>query len=801
MTSAPPKAKNDLRATHPSGAGEQAVSFIHRRWTALLAMFVVCAGVLLYFARDIKVDNALQIWFIEGDPVLQQWDDFKHQFGNDEFVIIGVTDPDGVYEPASLERIRTASEKLEEHSKVRRVTSVGISRHIDGDAFEIVTQPLIDEGEITEDTAKLVRERVALNPIFQQTIVTDNDAMTLMVVELETIENLDAERPQLLKELRAIADAELSKDKGDYHMSGMGVVYEGLNAATLRDSAVFMSLSYLVVFIGLWILFRRVVWVAVGAGIITLASLLTIGICGSAGRDLNMVTAIVPTLLMVVGILDLVHFVDAYDEAGLKRGGSRKLLYTTIAAVAIPCAFNSLTDIAGFMSLSAAPMSAIRDFGWLTGVGLALLYLVLMICVIPALARYGARKQPAARSAEPASHNRLTRVADSLHGFVTRQRGWILAGTVAVLAVSGWGISKLHIDTYTIGFLHEDDPVRRDHDAIEDGFGKFVPYEFLITAPEAGGIKDPELLRKIEKVERAMEQHPRVDRVTGVTEIIKRLNQVVFDGEADEHRIPDTREAVAQELLLYENDERNDLDLLVDNDYRVARITARSGMPAVGEVGEIIDDLEASAREILGDSATIEGVGYMAVYVRVIENIAVTQVRTFGIALLIITLALMLFLRSIRLGLIALVPNLLPVAMTLGFMGFAGINLDVATVLIAAIVIGIAVNDTTHLMFRFREELVDNGHGPVEALRHTLRGTGRAVIASSLILAAGFSVLAFASVKSIGYFGLLCMVATLFALAADLVVTPALLLTARFKAPQAARLGRLGADEAANKSE
>ena len=113
--------------------------------------------------------------------------------------------------------------------------------------------------------------------------------------------------------------------------------------------------------------------------------LLTIGISGTAGSDLNMVTAILPTLLMVVGILDLVHFVDAYDEAHLTTRGPKKLLYTTIAAVAIPCAFNSITDIAGFMSLAAAPMSAIRDFGWLAGVGLALLYLVLMVCVVRSL--------------------------------------------------------------------------------------------------------------------------------------------------------------------------------------------------------------------------------------------------------------------------------------------------------------------------------------------------------------------------------------------------------------------------------
>ncbi len=766
------------------GVFARQVALIERHWRIMLAVVIVATGVLLYTGRNIGVDNALQIWFIDGDPVLEKWDSFRERFGNDEFVVIGVTDPSGVYSPASLERIRTASKKLEDHPKVRRVTSVGVSRHIDGDAVEIVTEPLLPDGALGPDATRVVRERLALNPVFDKTIATASDKMTLLVVELETLRNLDQERPVLLAELRAIATAELRKDGGGYHMSGMGVVYEGLNAASLRDSAIFLTLSYLIVLVGLWLLFRRLLWVAVGAGIVTLAILTTIGIAGTVGRDLNMVTAVLPTLLMVIGILDLVHLVDSYDEAGLTPRTPKRAFLTAIGAVAAPCLFNSITDIAGFASLASAPMSAIRDFGWLTAVGLALLYVVLMIVVVPVLARYGARKGGARPEV---TEGAIVRATEWLFDFASRRYRAILVGTGLLFAVSLVGVYRLTIDTYTIGFLHDGDPVRKDHDAIERDFGKFVAYEFLVTTPEPGGIKDPDVMKRLERAERAMEQHPDVSRVTGLPEIVSRLNQVVFDGEAKEYRIPDTREAIAQEILLYENDERNDLELLVDNQFQVARITARSGMPSVTTVGEIIDSLENTAQGILGDKATIEGVGYMAVYVRVIKNIAVTQVSSFGTAILFISLALMLFLRSFRLGLLALIPNILPVAMILGFMGFAGIDLDVATVLIASIVIGLAVNDTTHMFFRFRDEMIDHGKSAAEACRATMRGTGRAIIASSLILAAGFFVLVFASVKSISYFGLLTMVATLFALVSDLIITPALLVTVRFSGRTAPR--------------
>jgi predicted RND superfamily exporter protein len=169
--------------------------------------------------------------------------------------------------------------------------------------------------------------------------------------------------------------------------------------------------------------------------------------------------------------------------------------------------------------------------------------------------------------------------------------------------------------------------------------------------------------------------------------------------------------------------------------------------------------------------------------VRIIQHITDAQVRSFAIAFFLVTVVLMLLLRSFKLGLLAMVPNLLPATMTLGFMGLVGIRLDVGTVLIAAIAIGISVNDTSHIMFRFKHELAAGAVSPEDAVRRMMLKTGRPVVASSLILMAGFGVLLFASVKSVSYFGLLSSATIASALLADLVITPALLLTfARGKA-------------------
>lgn len=780
------------------------IDAIARRAIVLVPLLLIAVAGVAVMARDLKIDNSLRIWFLEDDPALIAWDEFKDQFGNDEVIIIAATDPTSVYAPAALERVRAASNRMEQHDKVRRVTSITTGRHIDGDAIEIRTESLLPDGPVTEEEGRRVKERIEANPIFQGTITSKDDTMTLMLVELATLDDVDAERPHILRDLRTIAAEELEKDGGTAHFGGMGVVYEGLNEASLRDSQLFASLSYLVVFVGLFLMCRRIVWVLFGLAVVTIAVMGTIGIAGAMGRDLNMVTAVLPTLIMTVGILDLVHFIDAYDEGHYGKKPSRELLVRSLAVVVMPCAFNTLTDMIGFAALSSARMSAIRDMGWLAATGLAVLFVTIMVIVVPALKRFGGSR-PRRQSRE----GWIMRTCHGVFRLVSERRRAVLAAGALLFAVALGGMSLLVVDTYTIGFLSGDDPVRRDHDRIQEQFGYFVPYEFVVETTVPGGIKDPDLLRRIEKVERAFETHPDVDRATGLPEIIARINQVVFDGEPEEYRIPDRREAVAQELLLYESDSRNELDQMVDGEFTVARVTARSGLPTARTIGKTLDELLALGQKELGPPcgdpdapevcATLKPAGYIPLYVRIIHHIARAQITSFAIAFVVITLVLMLLLRSVKLGLIALIPNVLPVAMTMGFMGYTGIRLDVATVLIAAIVIGISVNDTTHILFRFRHELAATPTNAPDALRRTLEGTGRAVIASSLILAAGFSVLLFAGVKSISYFGLLCSVATLFALLADLVITPAVLLTFKI-APgpaQPAPLGTLGEQRSA----
>ncbi len=771
----------------PRGFAARLVATLHRRALLFMALAVLIAIGVGLGARKLHVDNSLRVWFVEGDPALTAYDHYKESFGSDETIIVAVTDPQGVYRPATLERIRAASKRLEDHDKVRRVTSIALGLHVSGDDGFVQVEKLLGDGKVTPEEAEKVARRVAANPTFSGTIAADNDKVTLILVDPKASPRFERERAGIIKDIEKIAHEELQGPGSDLgvHFGGIGVVYEGLNEATLRDTSIFMTLSYLVIFAGLWLLFRRWTWVLLGAGVVTLANAATLGLAGLAGRDMNMVTAVLPTLIMTIGILDLIHIIDAYEDGAARDPGApkRRLLIGSLSVVVVPCIFNSVTDIFGFAALTSARMSAVRDLGWLAAAGLGFLLCCVLIFAIPALARFG---RPAKQTSDEAT-GWMRHLVMGLFRIARDRRPLVYGVTAALMAVSVWGITRIDVDTYTIGFLPKDNPVRRDHHAIEEAFGPYIPLEVTVTAPPPkvandplyAGVKDPVLLGRIDAMERRFEALPEIARATGLPEVVKRINQIWNAETPESYAVPDKEGVIAEELLNYgfEADGRDHLEDLVTPDWRVTHVSTRTGLPTARGIAATVRDLQREGQKVVGDAGTVEPAGYLPLYVRIIQHITDTQVRSFGIAFLLVTLVMIILLRSVKLGLVAMIPNLVPAAATLGFMGLTGIRLDVATVLIAAIAIGISVNDTTHIMFRYRHEVGQTPDDPVGAVRRMMLHTGRAVVASSVLLIAGFGVLMFAQVKSVSLFGLLSAATILSALIADLLITPALLLT------------------------
>ncbi len=727
------------------------------------------------------VDNGIEIWFLEDDPALVAYREFQRTFGNDEAVLIALRD-EALWTSAGLTRLGRLSEALGRVPRVRGVTSLSTVLHAGSDAEgALVVDRMFRAPVLTADDAAAVRAKVDADPLYRRELLSPDGLTTLVSVQLEGFEDVDRERGPILAALRRTVDEVLAREGAPdlpRAWGGVGVIHEALNTIVMRDSGVLFGASGAVIVLCLAVALRRASAVVMAVLTVYTATTLLVGLYLGLGYRLNMVTMVLPTLVMVIGLTDSIYFITSWyqerDELLAQGLTRREAVVRCVGFCFLPGLFNSVTAAVGFLAFASARMEVIRVMGVFAGVGILLAFVTSVVVCTIGLDVLDPHPRARAGAGAGAGPGPADRALGWISSFVARRRRAVLVagGLLAIVALGG--ILRLQVDTYTIRYFHEDHPVRQDDAWIEAHYGPYLPLETVVVAGDPHGVGDPAVLRGMQDLQARVEADPegRVRSAVSLVGVVSRLNEVL-DGE---HRLPDSVEAVEQELLLWDPDRPDDPLRLVDGAHRQARITFRTKNASARAGGALIDDVEAQAKASLPPGATLVPAGYVPLYVLMIDYLVEGQVWSLGTTFLVIVVVIGGMFRSLRYALLALPANVIPVAGTLGFMGYAGIDLDASTVLIASISLGIAVDDTIHFLFKFRA-LAEESGDDARAVDETLRTTGVAIAATSLVLALGFAVICLAEVKSVALFGLLTAVTMVSALIGELFVTPAVILT------------------------
>ena len=562
-------------------------------------------------------------------------------------------------------------------------------------------------------------------------------------------------------------------------MGGFGVIYTGLNKVTQRDFGIFITLTYMLMFMLLWWIFRsmRLVWATVG--VITVGTVACLGVYGLLDKHMNMVTVLLPTLVIVLGIADAVHFPAALsrelraspdDRIGAIRRGLGQILG--------PCIMTTFTTMAGFMALAAAPMAVVRELGIFSAIGI---FAALVASAVFMTLAFAGMKEGVTLPDHPGIHGLLSRCA----GWLRRRQALVVALTLIVSGVGLYGAAHVEADTYTLGYMPDKHPVVMDHAVIEERWGDYMPVEFVIEPAEGLTAHSPKILNAIEGFIADAEAMPFIDDGLSLATLYRRA-QDVFAPSSEPHQ-PFTQPLVSQ-LQILTGDPQRDFswdrtsEAYKDNVYAqtvtkeadATRVTLVGKMVGANELSGQLTLLDALATKHFGDSAKVYAGGYTPLYVKIVDYIMASQIRAFFIALGLIFLLMLLWLRSLRFACISLVANVLPVGMMLSAMVALGLTLDVASATIAAIVLGVSIDDTIHFLYHWREAERE-GMSWDDALDHTYAHAGVAAVITTALLVVGFPVLMFAEVKTVFYFGLLTTIAAVAALLADLFVLPLLL--------------------------
>ncbi len=634
----------------------------------------------------------------------------------------------------------------------------------------LVLEPLMAEPPRTRVEAERLRQRIEAIPLIHGVFMAEDATAALIVMEMANSAGDVTPKREAVARLRALM-AQAERPGLTLHLAGSPPLDVAFFDYSERDFSTLAPLVLVVLLI--LFIFRRWSAVLAAVAIIGLACVWTFGLMGLLGYRINVISAALIPVILAVGIADSIHIIADYYQRLALGQGREEALAEVIRELFLPCFFTSATTAIGFCALMVSDLAPVRQFGMLAAFGVTVAFL-LSICLCPALLACFA--PPTQAFLQRQSSGLMQRLLVVLGRPSPRLRTMIISASAVLLLVSAWGITRLHVGANPLDYFREGDPVRLEHEAIDRAGPGTMSVEALVTAPDEG-FKDPEVLRRVARFQEWLGTLPGVGRVFSVVDELKELDRLLNGEEGAEGRIPDSRELAAQYYLLLESDP--DFGAMLLDDYETGRVTALVKSGGSGELAERAEEIDAMlSREYRDDTLRIEMTGYIKLMSDMDRYLLSSQRKSFLLALVLISAMLMLLLRSIKLGLFSLIPNVTPIVVGLGFMAFNDIDLDPGTVMIGAIALGLVVDDTVHLLVRIRRRLLA-GDTLDAAIEHSMHDTGRALIATSLILAGAFSVLAAGSFRPNIHFGLISALIIILALAADLLLLPAMLLLLR----------------------
>ena len=731
-----------------------AVLIRRRAYVALVAVVAVVVGSVA--SSSLKVRNDLEAFFVVGDPVLTAYHAFRERFGTDEIVLIAISDDTPLHAVDRRAELSTLTHALQAVAGVDRVQSLDNvdTVIVEGDGFSVRT--------VGADSVRLLaaaRERHG----FIERFVSADDSTQLVWLWLADDATTDAGRSAVVAGIAAAVEP--LRLQRTVRVVGGGMVWEALNALTVRDGAVFISLAAIVLLSGLLLVTRRLLWGVVAVVAVTCANTIVFAAMALLDVPLNAITVCLPSLVMALGILDLLHLIGAVDDlpADVVTADDPRVA-AALARVVVPGLFNIITTAVGLLALLTASTAVTRQLGGFAALGVVCAWLFCLAWTIVAVPR-----------ALHVKHRRMPRETTSLSAqlaaFSLRHRGLVIVAAVVIAAVGVVGIGRLDVDTDTLGFLPPNHRLVIDTRAVERELGPFIPLEVDLQVPSAGAWRNAAV---IDGLRAATKQLAGVEVREGV-----RLGRAISVADVlDEAALALGSDDVPAGLAFIAVSAPALTDGLVSKDDRHLRLTVPVTLTTAQGFIAAADVVTRTVREQLaGTDVTVSLTGYLPLYARIVHALVDDQLLSFGAAFIGVFVLIGLFLRSTRLVILAALPNLLPIVGVLGLMGWCGIALDVATITIAATILGVVVDDTVHSLHHLRRTL---GMGPwsrqvVEAavldVAHTV---GRANLAGNALLAAGFLVLVAASAKSLVLVGGLSAAAVLLAVLADLLVLPAL---------------------------
>ena len=746
-------------------------SFLHKsigfviqfRWL-LIVLGVLIVGISgLQTLKKLSIDNSLGIWFLEEDPSYKAYIEYQETYGSDEIFIV-MLPVSNALEQKNVDLLRALNNSLDSMPFVQTAYSLAKAKYPVIAGKKVSFRPLYEEKRSEKSIKKLWGDM----PEVMSQLVSKDFKNLFLYVQLRPTPSIEKDRKDIAQEIETV----ISRYFESYHITGPPVLNEAYNKGIYKESLLFGGLTVLVITLMLlWFLPSKKYLLIALFSVGTPISIL-FGMISGFGYSLNMISMLIPTILMVYSVSDVVHLINIYDREAYGLATIDRLS-AAIKKSFTPCFYTTLTTFVGYFALYLSPLPAFKNMGLFTCIGLVLSYVLVYLITIIGVSFMKAAKpvEKAIREEEVPKPKtpKQTALVSWINATTSRYNLNIITGFSALLMLGIFAITKVEINTDSLNLLAEG-PAKEDLRKVEAQLEGSSRLQLEISSASGSTVMDKKSLELLRSFQEEIATNPLITApisVVNMAAFLEKRNPALNGMAVSE-------QDAAQLLRSLENND-NQFFKLFSEDHSSVGITLSLPQMKTAQLEQVIESVKKTFQSHFDPTEyTLKVNGFAVVFAGLNKFILATQLKSFFAAFIAAFICLWLFIRQIRTTLLVLIPNILPLAVLAILMWLFKIPLDVTTAMITPIMLGIAMDDTIHLIYKYRKYKT-TFESPTKRIDQALHYSATALLATTVALVAGFLIIATSAVPSVRSFGILCAVTVSTAMITDLFYLPALL--------------------------
>lgn len=754
--------------------------FILKNQIVILATIAVITVLLARQTQYIKFSYTEANLLPEDHIENIKYDNFLEIFGEEGTLIIFAVNDQEIFTPEKFKKWNQLAKQLDSFPEIDFSVSIGELKELKKDKenkrFEMVSLP--EETFETQEGINTLKKHLFTELPFYNDLLFNKDTETIQTALFldKTIVNTKQRKDFVFNELNPIIE-QFEKDNNlDVRVSGMPYI-RTMNSENIKaEMGMFVGLALGITALIFFFFFRSFRATFITLLVVSIGVIWAFGFIGLFRYEITILTALIPPLIIVIGVPNAIFIINKYQQEIKKHGNKTKSLQRVISKVGNATLMTNITTSAGFATFIFTNSSLLNEFGIIASINIMAIF-VLSILIIPSI--YSFMPIPKKKHLEHLEKKWMSRIVEWMVLMVRNKKIAIYSTALVVIISSIIGVYKIRVSGSLIDDMPKDKIFYKDILFFEEEFGGIMPLEIMIDTKKENGVFKLSILKKIEKLTNAIETTPGLSRATSINDLVKYSKQAFYNGNAKYYQLPTSQEKTF--LMRYiKNSEGNSSSFLntIDATGRYARITTYMKDVGTDKMARIQEDLQSLIdKEFKTANCTVTLTGKAFVFLKGTNYLINNLVLSLSLAILLISVFMGWMFRSMRMIFISLIPNLLPLLVTAGLMGYLGIPIKPSTILVFSIAFGISVDDTIHFLAKYRQELVANNWKIRKSVYKALRETGVSMFYTSIVLFFGFLVFIVSSFGGTKALGGLVSVTLLFAMVSNLLLLPALLLS------------------------